>query len=321
MLNNCLIISDGSKGMENQSIALAKILKLNFKILKIKPNLVLRIFPQLAHYFHFIFKKYISIFVKIDTNFVITTGKRMSGFSLLVKKIKRNKIINIHIQNPKINLNLFDIIVLPKHDKIKGNNVIYSAGSLSFFDTSDINQSFQYIKKKPFIFNKPTVFLLLGGKNKRYNANYSDYCRFLIKVKKSVEKISGNLIISTSRRTPEKISKIINILFKKFENDFCLINENKNHFYPGMLKKTDFAIVTSDSINMISEISTTNIPLFIGYLREEKGKIKTFLESFETNNYSKSFEGELYYYNKKRLKNNKSLKKNISNYIKNYLPK
>ena len=102
---------------------------------------------------------------------------------------------------------------------------------------------------------------MLGGNNKRYNPSYSDFCRFLIEVKKSVMKIHANLIISTSRRTPKKISKIIEILFKNFENNFFLINEQDKFYYPGMLKKTNFVIVTSDSINMISEISHTKIPL------------------------------------------------------------
>ena len=50
-------------------------------------------------------------------------------------------------------------------------------------------------------------------------------------------KIHANLIISTSRRTPKKISKIIEILFKNFENNFFLINEQDKYYYPGMLKK------------------------------------------------------------------------------------
>ena len=50
---DCLIISDGTKGMENQSIAVSKLLNLNFKILKIKTNNFLKSFPQLAIFFDF----------------------------------------------------------------------------------------------------------------------------------------------------------------------------------------------------------------------------------------------------------------------------
>ena len=317
MLSNCLIISDGSKGMENQSIALAKLLELDFKILKIKPNLLIRLFPTFYHYFYFFFNMKLSFLNKKDYQVVITTGKRMSGYSILIKKIKQNKIINIHIQNPKIDPSSFDLLVLPEHDNKVGNNIIHTVGSLSFFDKSDINESFKLIKKKPFKFNKPTVFLLLGGKNKRYRTTNSDYCKFLLEVKKSVETINGNLIISTSQRTPTIISKIVKIIFKNFESNYFLINEKDKYYYPGILKKTDFAIVTSDSVNMVSEISNTNIPLFVGYLKKEKGKINEFHNSLERNNYSRTFEGKLFSYKKNLIKLNLNLKKNALKHLKN----
>ena len=317
MLGSCLILSDGSRGMENQSIALAKLLKLNFKVLIIKPNYILRLFPSFAYYFHFFFCKSLPFLKTMKPDFIITTGKRMSGYSILVKKILSNKIINIHIQNPRTYSSFFDLLILPKHDNVKGNNIIFSIGSLSFFDENDINMNYKLVKKNPFTSNKPTVFLLLGGKNKRYNPSYSDFCRFLIEVKKSVLKIRANLIISTSRRTTKKVSKIIEILFKSFENNFFLINEQDKFYYPGMLKKTNFVIVTSDSINMISEISHTKIPLFIGYLKKEKGKIYDFHKSLEKHNYSKTFKGKLFFYKKNVFEFNQILKKNVMEHIKN----
>ncbi len=316
MLSNCLILSDGSKGMENQSIALAKILEINFKVIRIKPNYIIRFFPSLAYYFHFLFIKSLYFLKIFEHDSIITTGKRMSGYSILIKKIQQHKIINIHIQNPKIYSGFFDLLILPKHDNVKGQNIISTIGSLTFFDQSDINHSFKLIKKKPFVFNKPTVFLLLGGNNKRYNPSYSDFSRFLIEVKKSVEGINANLIISTSRRTPKKVSKIIKVLFKNYHNDYFLINEKDKHYYPGILKKTNFAIVTSDSVNMVSEISNTKIPLFVGYLRKENGKISEFHKSLEKNNYSRTFKGELFFYKKNVFKFNQILKKKVIKYIK-----
>ena len=55
---------------------------------------------------------------------MISCGKRSIYASLFIKKKSDSPIFSIHIQNPKINTNNFDVVVVPSHDKVVGNNVI-----------------------------------------------------------------------------------------------------------------------------------------------------------------------------------------------------
>ena len=97
---------------------------------------------------------------------------------------------------------------------------------------------------------------------------------------KASQNIDGKLIILTSRRTPTKAIKVINSMLKNYESDFCLYSGIGHNPYPNILKSADYIIVTSDSVNMISEAATLNIPLFIAHLNKlEKGQLKTFLEN------------------------------------------
>ena len=57
----------------------------------------------------------------------------MSGYSILAKKLLKNKFYNIHIQNPKIKPSHFDILITPKHDKLIAKNVFQTQGALTFF--------------------------------------------------------------------------------------------------------------------------------------------------------------------------------------------
>ena len=317
---DCLIISDGSKGMENQSIAVSKLLNLNFKILKIKPNIFLKIFPKLAIYFDLFFLNEIKFLNNFKFKYLITTGKRTSGYSILAKKIFGKKIINIHVQNPKINPINFDILLVPEHDKVSGKNVFKFEGALSFFNEKDILKSYSLIKRKLDSFKKPLIFLLIGGDNKRYKLNYSEYCRFLLEIKLAVQKVSGSLVVSTSRRTPEKVQIILKEMFSTSKN-FYLFNEEEKNFYPGILKVANYVLTTSDSINMISEIATSKVNLFVCHLRQEKNKMLEFNESFERKNYTKKFTGRLFNYNKNNLFQNNLIKKKVVSYIKKYLSK
>ena len=316
-----LILSDGTRGMENQSIAISKYLNLNYKVLRIKPNFFIKNFPKLTSIFYIFFKNKILFLKKFNFRYLVTTGRRMSGYSILAKKSLKNKFYNIHIQNPKIKPSNFDILITPKHDKLIAKNVFQTQGALTFFGQKEIDYSYNLIKEKLKSFKKPLVFLLLGGDNKRYKSNYSEYCRFLLDIRRAVNNISAGLVISTSRRTPKRVISIIKLIFNSLDRNFFLVNENENNFYPGILKKTDYVIVTSDSINMISEVATTDRMLFVGYIRQENKKLLQFNKYFEKHSYSRKFDGTLYNYNKNKLIDRHELKKQVMNHIKNNLPK
>ena len=57
-------------------------------------------------------------------NIVISCGRKSVIPSIYLKKKFRNKIMNIHIQDPKVSLSNFDFVVAPEHDGLNGKNVI-----------------------------------------------------------------------------------------------------------------------------------------------------------------------------------------------------
>ena len=67
-----------------------------------------------------------SVYKKIDqTDFdlIISCGRKSVIPSIHLKSISNKKIINIHIQDPKVDFKHFDFIVAPEHDAIEGDNV------------------------------------------------------------------------------------------------------------------------------------------------------------------------------------------------------
>ena len=303
-IKTCWIISDGTQGMENQSKALAKGLGIEVKIIKINPPKILRIFPIIGAILPKSIFNFIHYLKEPWPNFIISTGKRMAGISILIKRLLKNKIITIHIQNPKLPSYLFDLLIVPEHDNISGPNIIKTKGSLSFIDKKNIDDSFgkQSTKKKKTL--SPLIFVLIGGDNKRYNFTNTDYYNLASKIAIATKKISGTLIISTSRRTS---SKAILILKKVLSVNNCKfyfwpgLNLNP---YPGMLKISDYILVTSDSVNMVSETATLNKPVFVAYIDKESGKIRHFLNDLENNQIIKNFDGIFFNYKKRKLNTN-----------------
>ena len=53
--------------------------------------------------------------------------KKCNSFNLFKKKFIK-KIVNIHIQDPKVSLDNFNFIIAPEHDGLTGNNVYQQKG-------------------------------------------------------------------------------------------------------------------------------------------------------------------------------------------------
>jgi hypothetical protein len=93
-------------------------------------------------------------------------------------------------------------------------------------------------------------------------------------------------------------------MLKKYNVDYYFWSGKGYNPYPSMIRLANFIIVTSDSVNMISETASLNTPLFVAYLNKEKGKISNFLENLEDLMIIKKFHGELFPYNKVKLNTN-----------------
>jgi len=295
--NLAWVLSDGTKGMENQSVALAKMLNCDFKVIKYNAPFLLKNFPLIGKFFP---KSFININLNESflPSFVITTGKRMAGISIAIKSCLKDKIKTIHIQNPKVSRNNFDLLLIPEHDKIFGNNIIKTKGALSFFDGKKL------LKNNKLSSKKITIFLMVGGNNKRYSLNYIDYYDLSMSIVKATKLIKGKLIVASSRRTTKEAINVMQYVFKKNLTDFKFYSSNDINPYPDILKYSDFIIVTSDSVNMISETATIQAPLFVYYFPKETGKILGFLDNLVDLGIIKKFDGRLFKYKKSLLDTN-----------------
>ena len=289
--------------MENQSIALAKMLNANFKLINYNPPYFLKKFPILGKFYapYFLRKK---LHTDLLPSIIITTGRRMAGTSIALKSILKNNVKTIHIQNPKLSPNNFDLLLIPEHDKIRGKNIIQTKGALCFFEEKDMKKfkepNLNKIKTK-----KHTVLLMVGGNSKKQKPNSSEYFELSTKVIQGIKNLDAQLIVSFSRRTPNKAIKILQSTFSKHLKDFKILSSDENKLYPKILKIIDYTIVTSDSVNMISELATLSKPLFIFHFSKENRKISFFISNLRELNIVQDYEGDLFKFEKNKLQTNR----------------
>ncbi len=274
-INNPIIwsLTDGSQGMISQTKGLAY--EFGKNVTEIKTDIMFpwnKLQPGILPIYKWIFKNEIPS--ESIPDIVISCGRKSVYLSLYLKK-KFSKIINIHIQNPKISSKKFSFIVAPNHDNFKGDNIINSIGALHYFKNEDYN-------KKKFETNKDNlVSCIIGGENNHYFFSLKEaekLCNDIIDLKEKNSKLS--FLIITSRRTENKIKYLLKNKLDSFAKIW--LGEGKNP-YEFALYNSNFFIITSDSTSMISEAAISGMPIYIYQLpfKRKSNRFKRFHDEFK----------------------------------------
>ena len=268
---NCWILSDNLVGHEKQSISLAEKLNINYKLIKIKKiNFIKR---NLSNFFNLEEK---SFFKPPYPKIIISCGKSTAYYSKMIKQKTKNKIFSIFIQKPPINLSNFDVIISPKHDKCKGSNVIETQGALTKINSKYIKNINK--KKAPSILKKKFVTVLIGGDSRHHKITKSILDKIIKSLQLIEEQKKIRIFILVSRRTGKK-----NYLYLKKnlvnKNFIFILPNSKKVSYLNAISFAKAIIVTSDSVSMVTEASSTGKPTYIIDIPTKSKKFSLFIKN------------------------------------------
>jgi mitochondrial fission protein ELM1 len=283
-----LLLTEGMHGMISQVEGLAKALDLNFIHEKIELNNFWKLFPpKITPVQDFVFKN------KINSQFnvVISCGRKSVIPSIYLKKRFKNKIINIHIQEPKVSLDNFDFVVAPEHDGLIGKNVLTSKGAVHYLTNNELDQNESYLKNK-INDKKKIVTLVVGGPTKYYDYNFKTINEIFKKIENNFLNDDYQLIVVPSMRTPQHIIDKAKFFFS---DDQVIISGVDKKAYLSALKISDHIIVTCDSTSMISEAAITGKPIYVAQMPAVKNdqRFKSFFNLFESLNIIKELNNSI----------------------------
>ena len=261
-----LLLTQGMHGMVSQVEGLAKALNLNYKHQEIK----------LKKFWNFIPPSLTPISMSVlenqfifDSKVIISCGRKSVIPSLALKKKYKEKIFTIHIQNPKVSLDKFDLIVCPEHDNITGNNVIKTTGAIHYLSEKEISKENNYLKIDKE--NKKIIAFIIGGPNKYYNYSEKEIDFLFNKIKSIFTRDKYKLVVIPSYRTP---SDIIKKAFNSFGHDHMVVKDVDKKAYLSALSISDYIVVTCDSTSMISEAAITGKPIYVAQMNSSKNNLR-----------------------------------------------
>lgn len=292
--NTCWIVADGTMGMMMQSLAMAEALGLEAAMFRSISTPILRVMPQLARLpsWPLVVGKRPNFLKGPLPKLLITTGRRMAGFSIGLRRLSRGKTKTLHIQDPRVPAKYFDLLVVPAHDPLAhaplahdplahnalapniSGNVITATGALNRLTKDKIAEAAAELPEEYHRLTGKKILVMLGGKNRRYNPNKEDFARLGAQLNALSDRQNASLILAASARTPKKHLAALTAELNPAR--MLLWQGGEPNPYPGLLGLADAIVITSDSVNMASEACITGKPVLIAELRSETGRIAEF---------------------------------------------
>ena len=259
-----ILLTQGMHGMISQVEGLAKALDLDFIHEKIELNNFWKLFPpKLTPISESVYKK----INHDDFDVIISCGRKSVIPSIHLKKNSNREVINIHIQDPKVNLNHFDFIVAPEHDGIEGKNVISTKGAIHYLTENEISENKDYLNSFIKKDERKIWALIMGGPTKYYDYSTKNMKHIFTALYKLLKKHNFQLVVIPSMRTP---INTIHYAREFFGENHTVIGDVDKKAYLSALAIAENIVVTCDSSSMISEAALTGKPIYIASILPKK---------------------------------------------------
>jgi mitochondrial fission protein ELM1 len=288
----CWVVTPGHAGMENQAVALAEAVGLDFTVKRVKPRPPWTWLPPgwwpaplkaLDHKSDPISPPWPKL--------LISCGRRAVPYSLYVRSASGGATKTVHIQNPQTDLRDFDLIVPPAHDHLKGPNVFETAGSLHRVNRALLDREAAKFAGQLGHLPRPLIAVLIGGSNSYYKMTPAVMEKLANQLSELTRTGGYGLLVTPSRRTGEANIKALRAALAGTPAviwDFAGDNP-----YFGFLGLADSILVTCDSVNMISEACATGKPVHVIELDGGSRKFDEFHGNMAARGLTRPFTGAI----------------------------
>ena len=291
-----LLLTEGMHDMISQVEGLAKALGIDYIHQKVELNLFAKLLhPKITPVSNLFFRQ-----INVpEIDLIISCGRKSVIPSLYLKKNSKKKIINIHIQDPKVSLKNFDYVIVPEHDGLSGQNVINSKGALHYLTLKEITDNHDYLKNKIHK-DKQQILLVLGGPNKYYKYDKKSIGEIFQTLKILAKKNDLQILVIPSMRTP---INTIHYADKFFGEESIVIKNVDKKAYLSALSISKFLVITCDSTSMISEAALTGKPIYVAQISPKRNdlRFRQFRDLFSKLNIIRNLEDKLEIWNYEKL--------------------
>jgi len=326
-LKKILVLDDGKKGHLKQSLSVVKQikryrsdegfdpdhLKVELVSIKFKSKFTRTLFGMLSVFFgpylqgrtyllkwafeDESYKKAVNTYADI----IVSCGSALFAVNKMLKI--ENWARNVTVLDPgKFNRKKFDLVVIPRHDYKEslsgGNNFVVTELAPNLIDTSGLDDLKKTTEERKALEGKLCIGLLVGGDNPYFTFSETLSERIARSVRKASELFDGKVLVTTSRRTPQRAEGILKDALKTCPGCVKFISgkgDTDEKTVDKILALSDIVIVSGESISMVSEAVSSGKQVLV-FMPDKKTDVLTkyekFIQDLSKKNYLKLIEPE-----------------------------
>lgn len=286
----CWCLTEGHAGMESQTLGLAEAMGLapnvkrvclRFPWTHVPPGLALPPLEALAPGSDSLEPPW--------PDLLITCGRRSVGLAMRIRRLSEGRTYTVHVQDPLVSADRFDLVVVPAHDRLRGSNVIVTRAAIHRVTAEKLTANALSLAPSLESLPRPLVAVLVGGSNRRYRLTpqrVGEICRDLAR---AVAESGAGLAVTPSRRTGAENEAALRSGLADLPA-FIWNGEGENP-YLGLLGLADVIVVTGDSVSMVSEALATGKPVLVVECAGLSARFEAFHEGLRSAGLTRPFRG------------------------------
>jgi len=180
----------------------------------------------------------------------------------------------VQVQNPRMRLDRFDLVIAARHDEITGPNVIVTRTALHRASPARLDAAEREWGPRLAHLPRPLVAVLVGGANGRFRLDAAVGARLANRLAAMMRTDRVGLALTPSRRTTAEVASVFDQTLAPLGG--WVWDRSGDNPYFGLLALADTIIVTEDSVSMVSEAVATRAPVMLAELPGKSRRIGRF---------------------------------------------
>jgi uncharacterized protein len=222
---------------------------------------------------------------------IISCGNVSAPLAAAIRRESGGRTRAVHIQDPKMDLRHFDLVIAPRHDGLSGANVMASKAAIHPVTPDKLDEGARRWVPTLVHLPRPLIAVLIGGSNGRHRLTPAIAARLADDLVRLAREANGALAVTPSRRTGAENEAIIRDRLKDVPT-YVWDGRGENPYF-GLLALADAIVVTEDSVSMTSEAIATAKPVYVAELDGQSRRIRRFHQMLMDDGITRPFDGHL----------------------------
>ena len=195
----------------------------------------------------------------------IAAGRRCVPYLRYLKRASRGATFTIFVKDPYCRRHGADLIWVPQHDRLRGENVIATLTPANRLRAHVIEKARSSPDLRIANLPRPRVALILGGPSNHHAFGAKEE-RDLSEIAQAIVRGGASLMMTGSRRTPPDLVAAIRTALSRvaeFNSQVFIWAGDGENPYVALLSNANSILVTGDSVNMVGEALAAGVPVHV----------------------------------------------------------